>query len=54
MLKLILTVECAVEDEAEARAKYKAASDILAVYPFITVSANISGQIPIKPESEEP
>jgi len=48
MLTLTIVLECEVEDEEEAKAKARAAFDVLAVYPFIKVSAEITGQIPIK------
>ena len=50
MLNLIICLECEVEDEDEAKAKTKAVRNVLAVYPFIEVSARIHGQIQTEKE----
>jgi len=54
MLKLIVYLECVVEDEDEAKAKFKAVRDVVAVFPFFKAIATVHSQLPVTPESEEP
>ncbi len=51
MLKLIIFLECNVEDEHEAKSKFKAVRDVVSVFPFFKAIAKVQAQIQI-PEKE--
>jgi len=54
MMNLTFVLEADVEDIDEAKAKTKALQNLLAVYPFVRISSNVSELISVTPESEEP